>query len=159
MNEIAGIDDEVDREVLFVRGLAEGRSVQDAASEAGYSKAHGYTLQKRPKIQGMLHQLLAMRLTVEAAPKAISVLVKLLDGRGVSDKIKLEAAKTLLDRAGYATSREAEKPNGNKELVELSPDQLRAQIAVIQVQLAEQAIPVNAPIVEGDSIQVIDLLD
>ena len=87
----------------------------------------------------------AMRQTIDvlAAPYALAVMRRAM--LSDSERIRVDAARSILDRAGYA----APLPEQARErgLSELSPDELRALISGLQSELSDHARPV---VVEPD---------
>jgi hypothetical protein len=64
-------------------------------------------------------------------------------------KLQLEAAKAILNRGGFA-ERPAQDTDSNKEVQDLSRDELFELAASIRSRLADIATPVNAEQKEDD---------
>lgn len=92
-----------------------------------------------------------------AAQTAVSTLIELL-GADRSDKIRLEAAKTLLDRAGISARPRAAAPAAPADLAALDLDQIQALLDRAESARAAAAIDVSAPELARNDGQAIDPL-
>ena len=89
-----------------------------------------------PAMQDHLRQLMVDQLTA-MAPAAVEVLANLMDDENASPKIRLEAAKAILDRAGFVPPKAPEAPAvGEKALHEMSRDELAARVHQLQSEIA-----------------------
>lgn len=143
-----------DKQNQLVMNIARGSDAVSAALLSGYATATALGVSqtlKLPHVRAALMDELGRVLQMEAAPLALSVLLKLTEDEGTSARVRVDAAKILLDRAGFAP-----KPGGNQEiektLAEMSPAELRAfidkqeaDIAKAEAAIADQLEPVNAP--------------
>lgn len=143
-----------DKQAGLVAGIARGLDATTAALNVGYAQATSLQVSqtlKLPHVRAALMDELTRVLQQEAAPLALSVLLKVTRDETTSARVRVDAAKILLDRAGFAP-----KPGGNQEiektLAEMSPAELRAfidkqeaDIAKAEAAIAEQLEPVNAP--------------
>lgn len=148
----------------FVRAyVTQGRGDYVAAAlEAGYSesvaKRTQYWVTRSPQILAAIHLEVAKRLQ-DAAPIALKVLTDLAKDDKTPQKLRLEASKAILDRAGHIAPRaRALGDAGQKTLGEMSLDELKATQERLNSELAARAKPVNAPPVTLDSTQDIDLI-
>jgi hypothetical protein len=95
-----------------------------------------------------------------SAPMALAVIEELSSNENVSAKVRLDASKALLDRAGFVPPRAAangmEKPE--KSLHEMSLDELRARAAWLENEIAGRAKDVSAASSLSVDEQVADLL-
>lgn len=128
---------------IFVREFAKSGDKVTAAVEAGYSKhgIHNTTsdLLRLPVVVRAIQIETAKRLAA-AAPVALRVIERLVSDEATHPKIRLDAAKTILDRAGYIgpKAREADK-SGDQPLHELSTDELRALAGRLEAEIAGRA--------------------
>lgn len=145
-----------------------------SAEAAGYNRDYAYSLIGRPDVQALLRQTMLVALQDDAQASR-RFLRSILDGaawpsdeRRTSDsalKIRADAAKVLLDRAGYVPPKANEPGAGAmRDPSEMSSDELRAYIDKAEQQLAARASPVedtrqDAPNTGDASSQVIDMLD
>ena len=90
-----------------------------------------------------------------AAGAATSTLIELL-GADRPDKIRLEAAKTLLDRAGVSARPRAAAPAAPADLAALDLDQIQARLDRAESARAAAAIDVSASELARNDGQAID---
>lgn len=159
MNQVLTREEREAREEAFISLVCDGKPVQDAAEEAGYSRAYGSTLAKRPKIQQEIYRRIATFFTSEAAPRAAKFLFDVVTDDKAPAKVRLDAAKDILNRAGFMPHSKDEKASDRKELNEMTPDELRAKIGQIEGELADRATPVNAPNAQDLPVVDVQLLD
>lgn len=85
--------------------VTNGGNKLDAAIEAGYSpdtaRFQAYQLIRKPHVMQAILERTGIEL-VASAPRARATISRLLDSK--SDYVALEAAKDLLDRAGFKTA-------------------------------------------------------
>lgn len=119
-----------------------------AALRAGYAPATAKnaksSVTRTPKLLAAVHLEVARRLQ-EGAPIALKVLVDLAKDEKAPAKLRLEASKAILDRAGHIAPRaRALGDAGQKTLGEMSLDELKETQARLNSELAARAKPVNA---------------
>ena len=90
-----------------------------------------------------------------AAGAAVPTLIELLKP-DKSDKIRLEAAKTLLDRAGISARPRAAAPAAPADLAALDLDQIQALLDRAESARAAAAIDVSAPDMARNDSQAVD---
>lgn len=116
-----------------------------AARLAGRSgkNAHeiGRQLLEKPHIVTAIREAFRTQINVSLAGQAMTVLSQLLRDETAPKKIRLEAAKTILDRAGYA-ARQAQPDEGMRPLKELSIEELKSLLGETMRENAEAAMPV-----------------
>lgn len=155
-----------DRQAAFVSAFVEHGDKIAAADAAGYDGNHldttAHRLLAMPAVAAAI-QLQTMHRLRNAAPMALSVIINLARSDKASDRVKLEAAKTLLDRAGFIAPKAADAdPDGNKPLSEMTPDELRDFISKGREQLEAKMVDVtpkvdNAAVDAALDAQVIDM--
>jgi phage terminase small subunit len=139
-----------DQQKAFVREyVRNGGSGADAARAAGYSAARpaqqAHDLLALPHIQEAIHREQARLIGGGLASKAVEVVQRILHDAALADtvsgqKLQLEAAKTVLDRAGHIAPKASEAEMiGDKPLTEMSLDELDAFIRAGQAALAKVA--------------------
>lgn len=90
---------------------------------------------------------------------AMKVISDLAGNPNTPEKLRLEASKAILDRAGHIAPRARSLNDaGQKTLGEMSLDELKATQERLNSELAARAKPVNAQPVTLDSSQDIDLI-
>jgi phage terminase small subunit len=130
----------------FVEQILEGHNTLQAATLAGVGspQVHAYRVASLPHVQAEIARQLGRRLANEAAPVAYSVLVKILRDENAASRVRVDAAKTLLDRAGFVPPRAPDPPGTTgKQLNEMSREELRAVLTVAEDRLAREATEVT----------------
>jgi hypothetical protein len=112
-----------------------------------------------PAMLAAVHVEIGRRL-VAGAPLALKVLQDICRDEQSPAKLRLEAAKTLLDRAGHIAPKARDTGDGStKQTHEMSLDELRDRRAALEREIQARATPVNAPLDAHDDVQAIDLLE
>jgi short-subunit dehydrogenase involved in D-alanine esterification of teichoic acids len=120
----------------LINNLASGMAVNAAMKASGYSNTTRASVAITPAMQAHLRQLMVEKLAA-MAPAALVVLNDLMDDEDASPKIRLDAAKTILDRAGFVPPKASDAPTvGEKSLHEMSRDELAARVRQIQGEIA-----------------------
>jgi phage terminase small subunit len=131
----------------FVRHFVEGASPYDAAINAGYApgtaKYAGAQLRDHPVIAQAIAFEVRKRFAT-TAPLALRVVEWLMEN-SPSHKVRLDAAKTVLDRAGHVPPRPiAERKEIDKALHEYSIEELQALILRVEHERAGRAHDVTS---------------
>src|SRR5258707_2755383 len=120
------------RQAAFVAEYVSGGNAHSAALAAGYAegtaRVAGTQLLESPPIATAISKAVRIRLA-SAAPMALNVLMHLAE-KGVSERVRMESASRLLDRAGHVPPRPDDsqsKPDG--PLHEYTVEQLHEIIA------------------------------
>ena len=108
-----------------------------AAIDAGYSPASARQTASRllhtPHVQDAIRRAQAHALKGRLASKALGVLEKILDDEKAPAGVRVDAAKTVLDRAGFAAARVPEDPyDDGPPLATMTLDQLNALVAELE---------------------------
>lgn len=114
-----------------------------SAISAGYSERSAAELGRqnleKPKILEAIHEANRRQISGALAAKSVEVIEGILNDPDAHPKLKLEAAKTVLDRAGYVAPRAPEaaemKP---KRPSEMSIAELERSVADMRAQQAER---------------------
>jgi hypothetical protein len=124
------------RQQSLILNLASGMAVKEALKESGYSDTVRPSRAITPAMQDHLRQLMVDKVAV-MAPAAVNVLSGLLDDEDATAKIRLDAAKTILDRAGFVPPKASEAPTvGEKALYEMTRDELAARVHQLRSEIA-----------------------
>lgn len=139
--------DLTDMQRAFVRAyVRNGGNAKAAADEAGYSQSHAraWELTTNPRVMDAIRVEQSRVITGELATLAVGVVRDILNDKELSPKVRLDAAKTVLDRAGHiAPKAEApQDPASVRDLNQMDRDQLEAFIERAQRAIADQAKPV-----------------
>ena len=146
---LAGLDE---RQRRFVREIVSGRSIIDSARAAGYGESVAYRVRRQPAVAAAIEAELYFRLRTEAAPLALDTVIDLVKN-ATSERVKLDASRVILDRAGFVPPTKTASDDGQqKQLADMSQEELKAamdkteaEIDQIEAELAARATPVNAP--------------
>jgi hypothetical protein len=131
-----------DLQQRFVDMILEGNPVLRDAELTGIGspRVHAYRFAALPYVQRAIAEGLTKRFMTEGAPLAYSVLVKFVGDEAVSPRVRVDAAKALLDRAGFVPPKAGEQlDTAEKDLSAMSPDELRAFIASAEGRLAQES--------------------
>lgn len=142
------------RQHLFIKALVNGASPTAAATIAGYAfpSTDGNRLLRIPAIIEAIRGAMHSHLQTVSAPLALKTLESVVRNEKSGERIRVDAAKILLDRAGYAPKAQSDSDHAPKQLADMSAEELRsfigqheAEIAKVEGELAARATPVNAP--------------
>jgi hypothetical protein len=152
-----------ERQSLFVAFFVESGDAHQAALKAGYSpsvaRTAGTEILRVPHVAQSVARAVAQRLAM-SAPMALAVIEELSSNADISPKVRLDASKALLDRAGFVPPRAAANNVGKIDtpLHEMSVDELKTLAARLENELAERATDVSvATLLPGEPL-VADLL-
>lgn len=142
--------------------IACGGDFDLGATASGYAKGGLAALKSRvtrkPAFLAAIH-IETQRSLQLAAPVAQQFIVDLVRNADAPAKLRLDAAKTLLDRAGHIAPRARALGEGqDKTLGEMTLDELKETQERLQAELASRAKPVNAQEAEATDTQAIDLV-
>jgi len=147
------------REREFASALVDGLNPNEAAARAGIPSGSGHALARHVRVAAAVHMEVHRRLKVEGAPVGLAVLLSVAKNVNAPAGVRVDAAKTLLSRAGHIEPRaEAAKPD-TKDLSDMSQEELRKVIDQCESRLADQATPVNAPTHGLSPSQAIDMFE
>jgi phage terminase small subunit len=137
-----------DLQAAFVANYVETGDSHKAALQAGYAPATARTagteILRVPHVAQAVARAVAQRLAM-SAPMALAVIEELSSNADISPKVRLDASKALLDRAGFVPPRAAANNVGKIDtpLHEMSVDELKTLAARLENELAERATDVS----------------
>ena len=142
-NGLATKFDLTEMQAAFVRHVSAGLEPSQAVTQAGYGTSNVYSraheLLRSPHILAAIHTEVRRRL-VAGAPIALAVIERLVRDDTTPPKIRLDAAKTLLDRAGHIAPRAiVDKATHELALHELSLGELRSLADKLEGELSGRA--------------------
>lgn len=149
----------------FAREVARSGNLSESARKAGYEffDNAGYDLVRLPHVAAAVEFEIRSLLQTEAAPAALQVLQTLLHDANSGGRIRVDAAKILLDRAGFTPPANSKGDAAERSLAEMTAAELKEFIGSLEGELAGRATLVNAPPnapIEGDSpSKATDFLD
>jgi hypothetical protein len=159
------------RQEEFVRHFVEGGHRADSVIKAGYSVGTenpvltadivAHRLLRTPTVMAALRYQTALMLQHEA-PKMLGVIRVIAYDVGAPKGVRLDAAKTWLDRAGYIApkARDASREGSDRPLNEYSVDELRKLVDDLERKRGDEANLVTfAPPTGAEPSQVTDMLD
>jgi superfamily II DNA or RNA helicase len=150
----------------FVQAVGRGLRPADAVAESGYQTGNphqvAHHLLRTPSVMRAI-QVETARQLAEAAPMALDVVKRLALGElGAANlpKVRLDAAKTLLDRAGMIAPKAKDADASlDKQLNEMSVEELRALMGRLEEAITSQAKDVSAPLDAPEEANALTLLD
>jgi len=149
--------------VIFVEHFALVGDERLAAVEAGVHPNRAAQFARvslnDPNVKAAYEHVLRTRFA-SAGPIALNLLIEFVKDKEkkFEPRVRLEAAKTLLDRSGYTAKGMAESAAESKDLKEMTRDQLLEEMNRTEAELADRAkLVAIAPDVNQHSTQVIDL--
>lgn len=151
-----------DQILMFVKEFAETGDGKVAAVKAGVHPDRAGNMARQwmssPAVRQAYQAAVRTRFA-EAGPLALNVLLKFTkneDNKYPPD-LQLSAAKDLAARAGFNAKDMREADKEQKDMREMSPEELRQVIAATEDELAGRAKPVNAPSSTPSATQIIDI--
>ena len=119
-------------------------NASEAARRAMYSEKSardiGQQLLAKPHVRAAIEEANRAQISGSLASKAVDVLRAIIDDESAPPKLRLDAAKTVLDRAGFIAPKAEERSQEDEAehgLSALSTDELRAYIAVEKAKLRQ----------------------
>jgi hypothetical protein len=112
-----------------VHYVANGGDAKKAAQSAGYSptsaKEIGHRLARLPTVKALIRLEAETRIINQGAAVAIHTLIAIMGNEEMSGAVRVEASKTMLDRAGHISKAQV-KPerDGPKALNDMTIDEL-----------------------------------
>jgi hypothetical protein len=150
-----------DKQAAFVKAALGGCDHIQSARLAGYSApaVDGWRLMRLPHIAAAIEIELRRKLQLEIAPACIAFLFDVVKNAGntFGERVRVDAAKTLLDRAGYQAPKQHEVGK-EKAVEEMSTAELHAFIDRTEAELASRATDVSVPVSPTLDSQLSDLL-
>ncbi len=145
--------------------MAKGLGMDEAAKRAGLpSSAKLYQYKRTNAFADDLRQALKDHLATELAPKAIHILDLIMSDTAMPARVRVDAAKTILDRAGFTPAAVAADapPADESDMSQWTIEQLHAFVAEGMRKLAHtEATDANYEVVaakKGDADALADLL-
>lgn len=153
-----------ERYLRAVISYLNGKPKSLACEEAGLPVTKAWTVFQSAKMQAAIGVVMERFLVLEAAPAAVRCLHNIVQDEKVAAGIRVQAANSLLDRAGFNSKRLSKDPGaGEMDITRASPDELRAEIARLEKAMETQMKDVtnhdSAPDSEPISDQVLDMFE
>ncbi len=152
----SGLNSTTERELVW--WTARGLGPEEAAKRAGLpSTANLYRFRRTAAFADDLRAALKDHMAVDLAPKAIQILSEIMCDVKMPGRVRVDAAKTLLDRAGFTPAAvAADAPPIDDDMSRWSVERLQAFVAEGERKLAREEatdadFEVMAPTAEGEA--------
>ena len=130
--------------VAFVEHFATTGDERLAAIEAGChpnrARQFARVAMNAPTVKAAYEHVLRTRFAL-AGPISLNLLIEMVEDKNkvFEARVRLEAAKTLLDRSGYTSREMREASAGTQDLREMSREQLLEEMNRTEAELANRA--------------------
>lgn len=133
-----GISTTAQRELCW--HLAIGETSAESARLAGFPDVRRLSdFQKTKEFAGELRQAINDRLSLSLAPKAVAALDSIVSDTKINPKIRVDAARVILDRAGHAAGDAAKaKPLGERGVEEYTIEELQKLVRDGEIRVQEE---------------------
>lgn len=156
MGELIAVAGITEKQRRFVSFLLAGKTVKDSALSAGYSEndldSACIRLMQNPNVIAVLRDLTQKSLVL-CASSAVNVLTTLMNSESTHPRIRLECAKTVLDRAGVNAPKNIES-GSIKGLSEMTGEELSRAISRLHSEIGARME--GAKVIEGVSAPIDD---
>ena len=120
--------------------LAQGETKESAAAKAGLpnsDRTHAFA--RTTEFATELRDAMRDHLSLNIAPRAVATLKEIMDDKAISPKVRVDAARALLDRAGYAAGEvhKDSRPDPS-EMESWTEEQLRQFLVATKVEIDER---------------------
>jgi len=145
-----------EKQSRFVALVTTGAELPDALRKAGYTHTHFYDVLDSPRIKRAIDDALRNRLRLDGAPLAIEFLITVLRDEDTDKRLRVDVARTLLDRAGIAPVK-LEAPGEPLNPHDMTTDEIRAMLRGMERELGGRATLIG-PDASAIDEQVSDLM-
>jgi phage terminase small subunit len=136
----------------YVSGDGSAGNAAESARRAGYSAAtareQGHQLLHKPHVKAAIDEECRRRLSGPLSVKAIGVLEAVLDNPNAAERVKVDAAKAVLDRAGFVAPRapdhELAKPKQRTGIADYNLVELEEMVADMHAGWRAEKVAGNA---------------
>lgn len=140
-----------------VEFVTNGGNATSAAKVAGYSAKTagqmGFKLLGNPHVQDAIRAEQRRLLHGDLATKALGVLKSIMENEEAPAGARVDAAKTVLDRAGLVAVRTAQEDQADTPLAQMPVEQLRKIIAAGEDRISQLQAELDAMAIEGEAVQ------
>ena len=126
--------------ILYMGGL----SKTDACEAAGVQGTAVWSVFNHPKMLAAMGAVVERFLVTEATPAALRTLYSIVTDDKVAAGPRIQAANSLLDRAGFVSKRNDKGAAQDGDITTFTADQLREQIAKLEAEMKD-VTPDNKP--------------
>lgn len=121
-----------DRQFAALINYLQGDSKSVACEKAGLNANASWSVFSSPKMHAAMALVIERFLVAEAAPAALRALYNIVGDTKAAPGVRVTAANSLLDRAGFDTKRLAKQGSGERDAQTMTADELRAEIARLE---------------------------
>jgi hypothetical protein len=118
-------------------------NASEAARQAGYSfhtaGEIARQLMGKPHVRDAIREANKEQISGRMATKAIALLGRVIDDESVPMKTRVDAARTILDRAGFCALQAPPKRLSDKHLSEMTADELRETMRLARAEMDKAA--------------------
>lgn len=127
---------------VLVRELSRGESLGTAALRAGIGQAAVQAAIRLPHVAAAIEAELQRVLQSEIAPAAFAFLRRVVASDKFGERVRVDAAKILLDRAGFTPIKRGEDKD-IKDPDQMTTDELHRMVSQLERELSERATPIT----------------
>jgi hypothetical protein len=148
-----------DRQAIFVQAILAGSTPRAAAIEAGYpDRPVAYRqVMESPAVRAAIEAGIRAELVTEHAPAAFRFLARVLRDENFGERARVDAAKILVDRAGFLPRQTVAVAAEDKDPDQMTTEELHALVERLGHELAGRARDIT-PRSEPMGADVADLL-
>ena len=137
--------------------LAQGETKESAAAKAGLpnsDRIHAFA--RTTEFASELREAMRDHLSLNLAPRAVATLREIMEDTAVQSRVRVDAARILLEKAGYGAGEERKRSVADPDEMESwSEEDLRKFITTASDKLREEADRrfKGAKLIENDSVE------
>lgn len=119
--------------------LAQGYPKEEAAKRAGLPDTYRlHAFARTKEFAGELQDALRDHLGTNLAPKAIRILNEIMSDSKVTPRVRVDAAKAILDRAGYSTGEEPRRIPALDNMESMTIEELQNLVVKLDQEIEEE---------------------
>ena len=136
-----------ERKEAFVVARLKGRSIEEAMADAGFPESDWLRIIEDPAIAAALERGVK-GMVAHGAVDAFLLNLSILSAGTSADRVRLDAARSLLGIAGHVAPMRERATQRNVNLAELAPEDLRALVSQLQGEIAARSAPIAPAIAD-----------
>jgi hypothetical protein len=121
-----------DRQLEMLYYYVSGHDKATACRMAGYPETASWTLFNRPKMREAIPLVIDAFLIEDASPAALRALYRIVSDDKSPAGVRVQAANSILDRAGFNAKRHENKGELHKDMSQMSAVEIEEQIRKLQ---------------------------
>lgn len=142
-----------ERQFTFLMTYLSGGSKADALAAAGYAENAAWSVFESARLRSAISFVLENFLVGDAAPASLRALYQIVTDDKTAPGIRVQAANSLLDRAGFDAKRHERNAGTGKDASQMSREELQAEIDKLSREIEGRMVdvtPVSEPIAQQD---------